>query len=556
MQMMIAKHLTILVLASMILFSASVPVYATHIKKTEPTADEKRLFEKIFARLESHADLMPVQVDDVRKSLSEQVKIFFSCRPFKDRAVESVTVNVRTQFASFDSGLAEKHKTGVLSGMYVWDCKAINDRYTLTIECVNIVMLNPDFLIKEETETDERKIVAIAENEMVLYHELLHGELMIDAMKDSNDNTGWRKNACSLFANNNRELDYAPSDGEHKIISGLELDYLARVVKQQDGVLIIKTIDRRNVGKSDFTQVIATFDELGTLAKSGFFVFARAVNMESVNILVSTSEETIAISGSLQDANNDGIVRVFVLPKVISSNVTSNVKLHLDVDDTLKSRGSEFTFTATVQNLQSSDIGGTIRLGIDGKIVASQNVDVPANKEKDVRFVWKSDDLAKSKYVATIDGFNTASNKVNVFTFDKLESRTVNSNGIVTEQVIVDPDTRERISVAKPSRISAMIIVNDDDTEVLLIAPDGTSVIGNDALINEVGSRVHLVTVNDQTLAVKYTELNERLRFLAVKTTLRDVPLPSGEWSIKAVNPDGSDADTRIKYYVNYVGST
>lgn len=550
MQTMIAKHLTILVLAAMILFSSSVPVYATHIKKTEPTADERRMFEKIFARLEANADMMPVQVDDVKKSISDQVKIFFSCRSFKDRSVESVSINVRTQFASFDSGLAEKHKTGILSGMYVWDCKAINDRYTLTIECVNIVMLNPDFLIKEETETDERKIVAIAENEMILYHELLHGELMIDAMKDANDSAGWRKNACSLFPNNDRELDYAPSDGGHKIISGLELGYLARVVDQHDGVLIIKTIDRREVGKSDFTQVIATFDELGALAKSGFFVFARAINMENVNILVSTSEQTVAISGSLQDANNDGIVRVFVLPKVMYSNV----KLHLDVDDALKSRGSEFTFTARVQNLQRSDIGGTIRLGIDGKIVASQNVDVPANKERDVRFVWKSDDLATSKYVAAIDGFNTASNKVSVFTFDRLESRTVNGNGIVTEQAIVDPDTRERVSVAKPSRISAMIIVNNDDTDVLLIAPGGTNVIGNNALITEVGSRVHLVTVNDQTLAVKYTELNERLRFLAVKTTLRDVPLPSGEWSIKAVNPDGGDADTRIKYYVNYVG--
>ncbi|MGH9910018.1 MAG: hypothetical protein ACRD32_05210, partial [Nitrososphaerales archaeon] len=298
--MRIVRHFVILIIAAVILFSSSVPVYASHIKIKEPTADEKRLFEKILVRLESYSNLMKVQVSDVKKSLSEPLKIFFLCSSFRNRAVDSVSVNVKTQFTGFDQELAEKHTAVLLGGMYVWDCTAVKDRYTLTIECTNTMMLNPNFLIKEETETDEKKTVAMAENEMTLYHEFLHGELMINAMKDFNDNAEWRKSACTFFANNNNKIDYEPSDGDHKIISNLELDYLSKVVSQNGGKLILTTIKRENVGKSEFTQVVATFDELSAIAKRGFFIFARAINMKSAEILVSEENGTISIKGSLE----------------------------------------------------------------------------------------------------------------------------------------------------------------------------------------------------------------------------------------------------------------
>ena len=546
------NHLLVFAIAALILFSSSVPVYASHVKKVEPTADEKRLFEKIFTRLEAHRSKMEVQIEDVKKSFSEPAKIFFSCRPFEDKAVQSVSVSVKTQFASFDRSISEKHKTGILTGMYVWDCTAVKDRYTITIECVNQLMLNPTFLIKEEIETDENRNIAMVENEMVLYHEFLHGELMMDAMKDVNDNAGWRKDACSFFAGNDNKLHYAPSDADHKIISTLELDYLGKIVKEHGGMLIITTIDRNNVGNSEFEKLVATFDELGVLANRGFFVFARAVNMEEIRILVSSEKETIEIFGSLEDDSIDGFARIFVMPK----KTVSSVKLSLDVADALKNNGSEFIFTVTVQNQQGTDISGTIRLGIDGEVVASQDVDVLASREQDLNFIWKSSDLQASKHTVTIDGFNAVSNEVIVFTFDKKESRTVKGSGTVTDQVIVDPYTKEIISVARPNRISGMIIIDHDDIEVQLLAPYGTTVIGKNALVDDVGSRVHIVKVNDQTLAVKYTELNEKLRFFAVKTTVRDLPLPSGEWSIKTIDSNGNNADSRIKYYVNYVGSS
>ncbi len=72
-------------------------------------------------------------------------------------------------------------------------------------------------------------------------------------------------------------------------------------------------------------------------------------------------------------------------------------------------------------------------------------------------------------------------------------------------------------------------------------------------MVIDVGKRVNIVKVNDQNIAVKYTELSETLRFFAVKMTKKDTPLTSGEWGIRVIDSAGNDADTRIKYFVNYI---
>ena len=342
------KYLVVIALVFMILFSASVPVYASHARKTQPTEIEKRLFDKIFERLEKHDGLIETKVDDVKKSLSEPLKIFFSCRAIKGKAVESVTIDVSTQFVGFDERLAEQHKEGMLGGIYIWDCKAVKDSYTLTIQCTNLFMLNPSFVVKEEIESKEKRLIAMAENEMILYHELLHGQLMMNAMNDSNDALSWRTDACRFFYNNDNEIDYSASDSEHKIISELEMKYLSKLIEQSNGIVIVKTIGKE-VGTKRFTQVIANFEELGNLADAGFFVFARTINLEGADILVSKEGQTVSVSATLQDPQKDGIVRMFIMPK----SGVSNVRIELDVDDAVKSVGSEFVFTARVQNLQT-----------------------------------------------------------------------------------------------------------------------------------------------------------------------------------------------------------
>jgi len=541
------KYLVVIALVIMILFSASVPVYASHTKKTQPTAIEKRLFEKIFERMEKHDELIETKVDDVKKSLSEPVEIFFSCRNINGKAVESVTIDVSTQFFGFDERLAEQHKEGVLGAVYIWDCKAIKDSYTLTIECTNLLMLNPNFVAREETEKEEEKLIAMAENEMILYHELLHGQLMINTMKDNSDALGWRADACRFFDNNRNEIDFSASDAEHKIVSKLEREYLSKLIEQNGGMLIVKTIGEE-VGAKRFTQVMATFDELGDLAEQRFFVFVRTVNLEGMEILVSKEEQRVSVSATLQDPQEDGIVRMFIMPK----SGISNVRIELDVDDAVKSVGSEFVFTARVQNLQANYIAGSVTLIIDGFRIGSKELSVPAGKAITVAFTWGSSDKQPSIHSAKVDGLNIASNEVSIMTFDRFVSEIAKSNGIVAEQSVIDPKTGKKVTVARPDRISATIMVGDIEADVRLIAPDGTLVIGKEGLVGRVGNKVNLVEVGGQTLIVKYTDLNERLTLFAIKSA-KGEPLQEGEWFMKAVDISGQDADVKIKYYASYV---
>ncbi len=538
------KYLFAITMIFMLLFSASVPVYASHVKRTEPTADEKRLFDKIFERLEKHDRLIETKIDDIKNTLSESIQIFFSCRGVSGRAVESVTIDVSTQFVSFDEKVAGQHVGGVLGGMYVWDCKAVKTSYTLTIECKNILMLNPSFMAREETETNEKKIISMAENEVMLYHEFLHGQLLINAMKDSSDSAGWRKDACRFFAGNGNVIDYSPSDAEHRIIAGMEMKFLSTLIEQNDGILMVKVIDKRT-GTTTFTEIIARFEELGNLADLGFFVFARTINLDEAEVLVSTEMGTVSVSAVLHDPQKDGVVRMFIMPKATASNA----RIELEVDDTVKSVGSEFVFTARVHNMQKTDIVGSVTLIMDGLRIGGKDLNVPGNQALTVAFTWRSSDKEPSMHSAKVDGFSKVSNEVSVLTFDRVVSATMQSDVVIAEQSVIDARTGKEVIVAKPERIS-VIMSRDVEDDVRLFAPDGTLIIGKEGLV-DVGEGENLIEVGGQTLAVIYTDLNEKLRFFSVKS-VQGLPLSEGKWVMQSVDLAGQDADVKIKYYASY----
>jgi len=229
----------------------------------------------------------------------------------------------------------------------------------------------------------------------------------------------------------------------------------------------------------------------------------------------------------------------------------TNVRIELEVDDAVQSMGSEFVFKARVQNMQTTDIEGSVTLIIDGFRIGSKELSVPASKAITVAFTWGNSDKEPSMHSAKVDGFNNVSNEVNIMTFDRLISGTAKSV-VVAEQSVIDLKTGKKVTVARPDRISATIIVDDIEAYVKLVAPDGTSVIGKDGLVDHIGKRVNLIEVAGHTLVVKYIDLNEKLMFFAVKSA-KGEPLLEGEWLIQAVDISGQDADVKIKYYASYV---
>lgn len=527
-------------IAFLILISASVPVYASHVTEREPTEDEKRLFENVLQRLEKH--YQEDELDDVKKSFSQPVKISFPCNSMKSSAVNSVAVDVSTTLVRFDRNIAEQHNDE-LGAAYVWKCSIVKES-TLTIECTNMLMLNPDFMLREEKEADEMRVIAMAENEMVLYHELLHGQLMIDAMNDSRDVLGWRASACTFFADNDNSMDYSSSDAEHKVIADKELQYLSSVMEREGGVVMVKKVSK-DVGPGRFTQVIARFDELGSIAKSNFFVFARANNLDNTEIKVSESDQTVSLVGELQDRNNDASVKLFVLPSLS----TAKVEIELSVDDFTKTVRSAFVFTVKVRNADTNSVEGDLELFVDGLTVDSKRLTVHAGRTATAKFTWTSSDGKPAVHYMKVNGFNTASNEITVTVFDRFESAKTNGEAAIEEQTVVDSTGKEMI-VAKPERISAFVALDDPAYMVKLIAPDGTVVIGEDGLVGKPGNRASIVDLDGQRVIVRYKQLNERILFLAVKAGAGNTL--EGMWLIKTFDAMGLEGVGKIRYSTSY----
>jgi hypothetical protein len=518
--------LAAIMLAYIILFAASVPVYASHTKKMVPSDVEKRLFAKIFERLQKHDEFIDTKIDDVKKSLSETLKISIPCKNVDDSIVDSVFVTISTELINFDSSIAERHDS-TIGAVYVWDCRAVNDGYAITIECTNMIMLNPTYMIREEASKREEKVVSMAENEMILYHELLHGQLLINVMGDNSDKAGWRAEACRNFPNNENTMDYTASDPDHVVIAGLQLKYLSKLIEENGGLVIVKTIDKE-IGREEFTKVVASPEELGKLAETGFLVFARTTNLEGAEIIVDEKTLALLLNAVLQDAAKDASIMMYVMPRLDAANT----RLELAVDDPVKSAGSEFLFTAKVQNMQADDLQGSLSLLIDDFVIMSKQVSIQSGRTVNVEFMWSDDE--PSVHSAQVKGLDSVSNEVSVMTFERLVSDT--GNAVIAEQSVTDA-SGTRWVVAKPERISATI-----SGEARLVAPDGTIVIGENGIVN-IGKKVNIVNVSGHILMVKYAELNEKLRFVAVKNT--EGPLPAGEWHIYS--------DAKIRYYATYV---
>jgi hypothetical protein len=255
--------------------------------------------------------------------------------------------------------------------------------------------------------------------------------------------------------------------------------------------------------------------------------------------------KTVSVSAVLHDPEKDGVVRMFIMPKAS----VSNARIELEVDDAVKSIGSEFVFTARVHNMQKTDIVGNVMLIIDGLKIGGKDLSVPGNQALTVAFTWRSSDKEPSMHSAKVDGFSKVSNEVSIITFDRLVSATVQSDVVIAAQSVTDARTGEEVVVARPERISA-IIADDVEYGVSLFAPDGTLIIGEEGLVH-LGENEKLIEVGGQTLAIIYIDLNEKLRFVSVKS-VQGLPLSEGEWVMKSVDMSGQDGDAKIKYYASY----
>ncbi|MDC8437690.1 MAG: hypothetical protein LV468_01665, partial [Candidatus Nitrosotenuis sp.] len=197
----------------------------------EPTSQEQSLYDDLRSEFED-IDVQTRDVGDVLRSFDEPITISFPCDA--DDAHTAVTSTITTKLARFDAGLT--HNEGAITGgIYVWKCSITVSGGQVNIKCENELMLNSAAILAS-TEKDPR--IKEVEDLVILYHELLHGQLMIDAIKSSDS---WRDNACNKQPNS--DLDYSYTDADHLVITPLQTEFADRLILQNGGTMKVEQIN-------------------------------------------------------------------------------------------------------------------------------------------------------------------------------------------------------------------------------------------------------------------------------------------------------------------------
>lgn len=195
-----------------------------------PTPQEQTDFAAKRARIQAHMAQIPEGggVMDVLASLTAPVNVHFKCPD--GSPVNSVNINITTQHRRWDRTLAEKivGHTGIV-GAYLWNIAPpviANGKKTYT--AMNVIMLDPSVTTAQEQDMPLGRLA----DEALLYHELLHGQLLINAMRTD---AAWQNNVCQCNA-----PDLAPSDPDHEMIHGLVDTYMQNVAGLDNTVHVVR----------------------------------------------------------------------------------------------------------------------------------------------------------------------------------------------------------------------------------------------------------------------------------------------------------------------------
>lgn len=171
-----------------------------------PTPAERRMFSSLEERLDGVKGLLPRPVDDALASFRSSTAFTLDCEG------SPVTVSVRTRLRSWRKGLPE-------NGVYRWNWSEKRDESGGgTVVCDNEMALDtPTLTAAEKSGRDDRKKAAL----VLFYHELLHGQLLIDAIRGDDE---WKALLCLTDRTPEEEVRLlAPSDlDEHRVIPSLE----------------------------------------------------------------------------------------------------------------------------------------------------------------------------------------------------------------------------------------------------------------------------------------------------------------------------------------------
>lgn len=279
-------------------------------KFVQPSITEQRMFENLlddFLKLNVNRE----DVSGILATFEKPEIVTFPCN--KDDVNELVVNVVETRHAGFT--VPEEHEGSViLGGTYSWQCKiTTSSKGIITMDCDNTLKLNPD-VINPTEKRDPRS--QETDNLVIIYHELLHGQLMLDAITSSQE---WRNDVCNKTTED--KIDYSYSDKQHVIIDPLQQEFASQIITQKGGIYFLEEISPAETQNGKFSKKITSRLEHIQLANTGIKVTYRGINTNELT--VTFPQDDIIISGILKDVTKSGQVWLYAFPE--SATKTNNL---------------------------------------------------------------------------------------------------------------------------------------------------------------------------------------------------------------------------------------
>ncbi|MDE1763338.1 MAG: hypothetical protein KGH88_03725 [Thaumarchaeota archaeon] len=285
------KNLCLAIIALLVTNSAS--AYATY---EPPIKQETSLFGQLLNQFEQ-VDVAKKDVADVVQTFGKPLVISFPCN--SNDTNNFVVAVVTTRLARFDE--TQVHEDQVIGGTYTWNCLVTTEAGKVTLQCNNELRLNSDILLNG---TGVDPAVHQVENEVVLYHEFLHGQLMIDAIKSLGT---WRQEICNKTPQ--QEIDYTYADPDHKIINPLQSKFASELMEEKGDEVITKSILPNETQNGYFATTVFKISDYPQF-RNGGEVTLRAVNMDDTGF--GSANNIVFLNGTLVDKTEPGIAWFYI----------------------------------------------------------------------------------------------------------------------------------------------------------------------------------------------------------------------------------------------------
>jgi hypothetical protein len=287
----------------LLLITSITPAFALY---ESPTQEEKNIFDKLLVQFEA-INATKKDISDVIQTFQKPLISTFLCNS-QDTNNQIITI-VKTKLAKFDQSTV--HQDLVTGGSYTWHCSENMQSGKVTLDCNNELRINPT-VISNDTQIDPK--LHDIENLVILYHELLHGQLMIDAVKSS---PLWQQETCNIKPKDN--IDYSYADPDHKIINYLQTQFASELVDKDGGKMITKEINPSETKNGTFTVKVLSFQDYPT------FTNGAKITLRTNNILENSFfqvKNDVFLSGHLKDVTKSGLAWFYLFNNEKTQNVT------------------------------------------------------------------------------------------------------------------------------------------------------------------------------------------------------------------------------------------